>query len=337
MKKITALFCALLLVATCLVSCGVKDDAPKGMVSAYIDGEPFMLYVPEEMTPNTDSGISCAYANVPNRMMVSARYYTPSDETTLEQYLNFCAQGYADSLDSFELVSTTATVLSGVNAYRMEYTAKIDDLDYTCTQTVAFNKGDIVSLNIYVPTESVETCKGFVEMIVDEFLLCDKPEHYGDEVVDDKTPEGMKIASDNKIEYRLYVPKTWICKSDSGKSEAYYPESARSNVTMTSYSPNGEVSIADYVASCKEEYAKSLLGYALVEETETILAGKSAVSIVFTSNYDGVTYKQRQVILLYGGMFYTLTYTATAENYDLHTEDVEQIISAFTFRYFIKA
>ena len=332
MKKITALLCALVLLATCLVSCGNKDDAPKGMVSAYIDGEPFKLYVPEEMTPNTNSGISGAYANVPNRMMVTARYYTPSEETTLELYLNFCAQGYADSLDSFDLVSTTATVLSGVNAYRMEYTAKINELDYTCTQTVAFNKEDIVSLNIYVPTESLETCKEFVEKIVAEFVLCDKPEQVGDEVVDDKTPEGMKIASDDSIEYRLYVPKSWICKSDSGKSEAYYPESARSNVTMTSYSPNGEVSLSDYVAFCKEEYAKSLSGYALVEETETTLDGKSAVSIVFTSTYDGVTYKQRQVIVLYGQMFYTLTYTATAENYELHTEDVEQIISAFTFR-----
>ena len=149
MKKITALLCAMILLATSLVSCGNKDDAPKGMVSAYVAGEPFKLYVPEEMTPNTDSGISSAYANVPNRMMVTARYYTPSEETTLELYLNDCAKGYAESLDSFDLVSTTATVLSGVNAYRMEYTAIMFDIPYTCTQTVAFNKGDVVSLNMF--------------------------------------------------------------------------------------------------------------------------------------------------------------------------------------------
>ena len=333
MKKITALFCALLLLATCLVSCGKKDDAPKGMVSAYIEGEPFRLYVPEEMTPNTNSGISSAYASVPQRMVVSARYYTPSEEITLESYLNFCAQGYAESLDSFDLVSTTATVLSGVNAYRMEYTAKINDLDYTCTQTVAYNKSDIVSLNMYIPTESVETCKDFVEMIVAEFLLCEKTEHVNDEIIDDKTPEGMKIASDDSIEYRLYVPKTWICKSDSGKSEAYYPESARSNVTVTSYSPNEQMSLDTYGALCIESYKNSLSGFDLVETTLGVtMAGKDALSFAFTSNYDGVTYKQRQVIILYGEMFYTLTYTATSENYDIHIEDVEQIIAAFTFR-----
>ena len=333
MKKITALLCALLLVSTCFVSCGSNDDVPKGMVSAYIDGEPFKLYVPEEMTSNTDSGISSAYANVPNRMMVSARYYVPSEETTLELYLNYCAQGYAESLDSFDLVSTTATVLSGVNAYRMEYTAKINDLDYTCTQTVADNDGYIVSLNMYIPTESIETCKEFVEMITSEFVLCEMPVHVGDEVVDDKTPEGMKIASDDKIEYRLYVPKTWICKSDSGKSEAYYPESARSNVTVTSYSPNEQMSLDTYGALCIESYKNSLSGFDLVETTLGVtMAGKDALSFAFTTNYDGVTYKQRQVIILYGEIFYTLTYTAMIDSYDIHAEDVESIISAFAFR-----
>ena len=333
MKKIMALLCALILLATSLVSCGNKDDAPKGMVSAYMEGEPFKLYVPEEMTPNTDSGISSAYANVPERMMVTARYYTPSEETTLELYLNDCAKGYAESLDSFDLVSTTATVLSGVNAYRMEYTAKMFDIPYTCTQTVAFNKGDIVSLNMYIPTESLETVKEFCEMIVAEFVLCDKPEHIGDEIVDKNTPEGMKIASDDKIEYRLYVPKTWICKSDSGKSEAYYPESARSNVNVTSYSPNEQMTLDTYGALCIESYENSLSGFDLVETTLGVtMGGKDALSFTFTTTYDEVTYKQRQVIVLYGGIFYTLTYTATEENYDLHNDDVEKIISAFAFR-----
>ena len=333
MKKITALLCALILLATSLVSCGNNEDVPKGMVAAYIEGEPFKLYVPEEMTPNTDSGISSAYANVPNRMMVSARYYTPSEETTLELYLNDCAKGYAESLDSFDLVSTTATVLSGVNAYRMEYTAKMFDIPYTCTQTVAFNKGDIVSLNMYIPTESIETVKEFCEMIVAEFVLCDKPEHAGDEVVDDKTPEGMKIASDNKIEYRLYAPKSWICKSDSGKSEAYYPESARSNVTVASYSPNEQMTLDTYGALLIESYENSLSGFDLVETTlGSTMGGKDALDFAFTTNYDGVTYKQRQVIVLYGGIFYTFTYTATSENYDLHIDDVEKMISAFAFR-----
>jgi len=284
MKKITVLICALMLIVLPLSSCGKKDDAPEGMVSAYIEGEPFKLYVPEEMKPNTESGISSAYANVPEPMIVSARYYTPSEETTLEKYLNFCAQGYAKSLESFELVGTTATVLSGADACRMEYTVKNNGVAYTCTQTSVFNKKDIVSLSIYIPTDSLEACKEFVEKITGAFVLCDKAEAVNDEVVDDKTPEGMKIASDDSIEYRLYVPKSWICKSDSGKSEAYYPESARSNVTITSYSPNGAMTLEEYIALCKTDYEEKLEGYTFIEETDATLAGRSAKSIVFSKS-----------------------------------------------------
>ncbi len=333
MKKIVAMLCALTILLTCLVSCGDKDDAPKEMVSAYVEGEPFKLYVPEELTPNIDSGISSAYANVPERMVISARYYTPSEPMTAEEYVNFCANGYAESLDAFNITSSDATVLSGKDAYKMIYTMKRGEVDYTCTQISTLHNGDMVTLNFYIPTESVETCKNFVEKTTGAFVLCDKAEHVNDEVVDDKTPEGMKIASDDKIEYRLYVPKTWICKSDSGKSEAYYPESARSNVTVTSYSPNEVMTLDEYVDMCIENYEKSLSGYTLVAMgLDYTMAGRDAFVFTFTSTYDGVTYKQKQAIVLYGEMFYTLTYTATAENYDLHVEDVERMISAFAFR-----
>ncbi len=331
MKKIIALICAILLVLP-LAACGKKDGAPEGMISAYIEGEPFKLYVPNQMKSNTESGISSAYANVPGRMMITARYYTPSEEMTLEEYLNFCAEGYADSLEEFEISSMTATVLAGNNAHRLIYTAKLHGADYTCTQIVTKHNGDFISLNFYVPSESAEASAEVVEMTVGAFELCDKGVGENDEVVDKKTPDGMKIASDNGIEYRLYVPKTWICKSDSGKSEAYYPESGRSNVTVTSFSPSGVITLDEYLSACKKEYEEGISGYTLVEETDATMAGREAKSIVFTSTYGGVEYKQRQVIILYGQMFYTFTYTAMADNYDIHSDDVEQMISAFTFR-----
>ena len=133
----------------------------------------------------------------------------------------------------------------------MIYTMKNGDVDYTCTQISTLHNGDIVTLNFYVPTEALDTCEGFVEKTLNAFVLCEKQENLGDDVVDDKTPDGMKIASHDDIEYRLYVPKSWICKSDSGKSEAYYPESARSNVTLTSYSPSDVITLEEYISNSK--------------------------------------------------------------------------------------
>ena len=332
MKNITAIICALVLLVMPLSSCGSNDDVPNGMIAAYADGEPFKLYVPEEMTSNVQSGISGAFAYVPEKMMITARYYTPSSEMTVQEYLNYCANDYAESLGEFNMTSMDATVLAGKNAYKMIYTAKIDKVDYTCTQIVTLHNGDMVSLNFYIPTESVETCQSFFENTVKEFVLCDRPEHVGDEVIDKNTPDGMKIASDDGIEYRLYVPLSWICQSDSGKSEAYYPESERSNVNLTSYSPTKAMTLDEYMSLCKESYADSLSDYALIEESEAKMAGKDARSIVYSVKYDGVEYKIKQVCVFYSEMFYTLTYTAVADSFDLHIDDVDRMISEFTFR-----
>ena len=103
MKKIFALVLALLILCAALVSCS-GGDTPDGMKSATLAGEPFVLYVPEGFTDNTASGISSAYyASVDNTLMVSARYYTHSDaEMTLDEYMLYCADSYALSLEAFE-------------------------------------------------------------------------------------------------------------------------------------------------------------------------------------------------------------------------------------------
>ncbi|MBE6531461.1 MAG: DUF1795 domain-containing protein [Ruminococcaceae bacterium] len=333
MKKFIALVLALMLCTLLLSSCGDREEVPKGMLLASVSGEPFKLYVPEQMTVNTESGISSAFAYVPEKMIISARYFTPSADMTLAEYIDYCAQGYASSLASFELKSRDAAVLAGLDAIKMTYTAKIDDTDYTCTQISVLHKGDMVSLNFYIPTESVENHASTITSVSDVFVLCDRAEHGGDEFVDKKTPDGMKIASHKNLEYRFYVPKNWICDSESGRSEAFYSESERSNVTVTSYSPDTATSLGDYIASIKESYAASISGYELIEEKGDIfVAGRSAISLTFKANYDGVEYHIKQVVVLYSDMFYSITYTATANNFGLHIEDVDRMISVFTFR-----
>jgi len=108
MKKIISLLLVLILVGVSFASCA-DPDIPKGMKSATLEGEPFVLYVPEGFTDNTASGVSGAYyTSVENSIMVTARYYTPSDsEMDIEGYMTFCADSYALSLDGFEKTGET--------------------------------------------------------------------------------------------------------------------------------------------------------------------------------------------------------------------------------------
>jgi DNA segregation ATPase FtsK/SpoIIIE-like protein len=91
--------------------------------------------------------------------------------------------------------------------------------------------GDFVQLSFYCPsTRFEELDSDQFDAIVEEFRLCEKSEDTGDAVTDKKTPDSMKIASSDNVEYVMYVPSSWICNSESGMSEAYFDESAASYI-----------------------------------------------------------------------------------------------------------
>jgi len=332
MKKVIALALVLLI---CLgaVACR-KSDVPEGMKDVTVSGEPFILYVPENWTSNADSGISGAFRNVPEPMLVSAYYMTPSDgDLTVEAYLAACLQSAADRLSDFELVSNPeSSVLGGADAYRIEYKAERNGVDYAVTQYATKYRGDMVTLCFYVPVDSFDGVAEEVASILDVFVLREREEAHADAVTDKHTPEGMKIASGDDTEYRLYVPSAWICSSQKATGFAYYPESTRSNVSVTSYSPAEVMTAAEHWEEVREVYAEELDGFEVLSEGTYRVANRDAVDVVYRV-WDGtVCFRIRQTILVYRDMVYTVTYTAVDECFDLHAEDVDAMLDSFTFR-----
>ena len=340
MKKLISFILVLVLICTALVSC--KKDAPNGMKSVTVSGEPFILYVPEVFTTNTSSGISSAYyRSVENDILVTARYYTPADsEMTIDEYMTFCADAYAESLEEFSKTAEVAgDILYGVDARRLEYKMSDGDVKYEVTQISAKHNGDFVSLNIYTTGDGKNVYSEYITMIVENFILAEKSEKGAEAFIDKNTPDGMKIASNDIVEYRFYVPTIWVCDAESGVSEAYYPESEKTNVTVTSYSPSTEetgMTLSKYVEKCIAEYKTTLKGFS---ETVTVTSGltvvdKPAESIEFSAEYDGAVYKLRQVVFYASefNLYYTFTYTATEAKYDEHMADFDAMLSAFAFR-----
>lgn len=333
-KKISALALALLLLTLSLVGCGTTDSQiPEGMQAAHLAGEPFRLYVPEGWSLNDAAGVSGAYSFATERVIANARYHRPDDpELTPEEYLLRCAEGYATSMDDFEFVSLEADLLGGEPAECLVYTATVNDVAYTCTQYTTLYDGLMISLYLYTPTDSKELTAESFEQIRANFAFDSLSESEHEPLVDDNTPDGMQIASGQDAAHRLYVPNTWICDPESGRSVAYYPESGRPNVSITLYSPNESMTPEDYFDLCAERYEDDLLGYELLSEDDCRMAGRSAKDYTYTASYDGVDYKLRQVIFSDGTVIYSLTYTALADRFDAHAEDVEAMIEAFTFR-----
>lgn len=333
LKKILALSLALLMLL-CAVSCNKKNsDVPEDMKSATLPGEPFILYVPVSWSVNTGSGVSGAYVSPNDKIMVSARYFTPADPAmTAGDYVTLCAEGYK-AKEGFAITERISAVLGGKDAVKLTYTVTDNGKTMTCFQLTALHNGDMISLHGYCPTELWEVRKEEFDKIATEFRFCDKTDPQGEVLTDKNTPEGFEIASADHIEYRLYVPTAWICNAESGISEAYYPESGKSNVTVTSYTPSESISVQDYFARCEEEYRASLPSYErLAGPAERTVSGRTAYTYVYRSVTDGVEFRIMQTLFAYNEMIYSFTYTALAENYDMHMGDVEAMLNAFTFR-----
>ncbi len=334
MKKILAMALVIIVICLCAVSCK-KDGAPDGMIAAHKEGEPFLLYVPEGWTVDITGGVSGAYYAPADKIIVTARYYTPSrSDMTLDEYVTYVADSYLATLTDFNLTSRTNDVLGGSDARRITYTMTEDGVGYSAIQISAAHKGDMVSLNFYATGNALNDHADGVNDIISNFTLCDKAENTGDCVTDKKTPEGMKIASSDALEYRFYVPLSWICSTKSATTEAYYPESERTNVNVSSYSPDTQMTLAEFADTVRASNAEDLEDYELLSSGELLVAGKNAISDTFSADYDGQTVKLRQVMLYsqQSGLFYIITYTATDARFDEHMADFDAMLAGFTFR-----
>ena len=332
-KRIIAicLLCALCILA---VSCKKDDGAPDGMKSVTVAGEPFILYVPDSWIENESSGISSAYYISTSTILVTARYETVSDDAiTLQSYMEQCAEKYGESLENFNGIELVPSVLGGKDALNMKYTmTNANGKTLICRQVTARQGEDFVSLNFYCEEELFEANNEQFEEILAAFVLCEKVV-INDELVDGKTPDGMKIASSDNVEYRFYVPKTWVCSSESLRSEAYFPESGKPNVTVTSYADSAIDSADKYFALAEAEYKKTLSGYELISKEDAgIVGNRYATNYTYKAVYDGVEFRIRQTIFVFASTVYTITYTSLADSFDSHIDDVNKMLEVFEFR-----
>ena len=335
-KKIMAITLALIICILALVSCATDtEEIPDGMKPAYLTGEPFRLYIPEGWADNTRSGISGGYATRYVGVSVSARYDTSiSAETDITTYLEACSESYALTLTEYAKIDITDALLGGKDARRLTYTAKDDDgVPMTCTQISAKDaNGIMVSFYTYCPTEFVDAVSEELDSIRANFVITDSaPTVPNDAVTDKKTPAGMKIASDKNAAYKLYVPMSWICEAENGRSEAHVAEDG-SNILVTLYRPDVSMRVEDYFNLCADEYQKGLVGYEFIGSADRTVASRSAKSYTYSAQYGNAKYRIMQTVFCDGQIMYSITYTALDENFDAHMADVEQILNSFTFR-----
>ena len=166
-----------------------------------------------------------------------------------------------------------------------------------------------------------------------------------DNVTDESTPEGMKLATCAGEDFRLYVPTAWNENIDYGISGAYYNLTTQSTVSAKKYpiTPDMQAAMDAHadVGNIQwfwETYCLAAVkGYAFgnnveqkEEPTDTVLAKLNAKQYHYTATVSGALTEFLQVVGQSGSAFYVLSFSVDETLYAPLLNDMQKIIANFT-------
>ena len=188
-------------------------------------------------------------------------------------------------------------------------------------------------------------------------LLLTLPVLSGCSEQDPNAPDGFKTASNDKMEYALFVPESWIVDTaeDSMMLSARASEYISTNISMISYTnedyevktdENGkELSpVPEYWNDYKKDLEKLFDSdeegkstFVLNEDSSgktTIIGSESlkkntatGYTYVYSGTLGGVELQYMQVIIYQKNTFYLFTYTSIPDQYEEYLDEIEEILS----------
>ena len=343
LTRLCALLLTILTLTAIMCACSPKDDkVPENMQHATIAGSDYRLFLPIDWNLLTDTGISGGYASMQNKVAIYVKVYdNPQGLSVQEFWTNKHQQTLADVFsdgESIEHSESNGTTLGECDAYYYTYQGTRDMVTYTGIETLCAKDGKIYVLSFCARQDLYEGYLNVFDTVKTNFLFSDTPfvpeEPISTVDPDAEAPAGMQLASNDDVAYRFYVPESWVLDTKLTTSSAYVSESDRSNVNVTVYMPEVDhiETVDDYWVTCLEQLKKGMDITSEIKDTKISLDGCRGKIYEYTAVIDGKTYCFAQAITSYRGMIYTITYTATPEQYDTHRDTYQDILAAFDFR-----
>lgn len=144
-------------------------------------------------------------------------------------------------------------------------------------------------------------------------------------------PDGFKLASNKVSDFYFFVPTNWVVNMSTGVASAYYSETDKTNVSMTSYKLSEAMTAEQYWEKTKTEYSSLFSEMSEAEVKTTTLGELEAKQYTYTAKAGTHDFKIMQIFCPKGETMYVFTYTATPEKFEEHYEKVGLIIANFRF------
>ena len=147
-------------------------------------------------------------------------------------------------------------------------------------------------------------------------------------------PDGMIRASTEADSFDFFVPKAWTVNNGTGTASAYYSSSDKSNVSFVAILEDTDMADFDgYLDKADKSFSSVLTGYSGISEKKNVkLCGADAISFEYSATSDGTEYRFLQAVTFKGHSFYVFTYTAKADVFESHLDDVATIMENVRFK-----
>ena len=356
-KRLAAFLLVGVLLAAALSACTKKENAaPDGMMIASAAGADYMLYVPTTWNLNTYYGVSGAYRDAGTQSTVSVQKYASDsfsfaagENRNALSWERVCLPQIQSRALGGEVTPVTGDThaasfyLGGFPAEYRHVTALVsygeeERKTLHFVYVIAERNGNFYVLSFAGTNESYDLCKDDLDKILAEFTFTDTLYQPAKDVWEPakvkEVPAGMKIASSDEVAYRFFAPEDWKVDTNQRIFAAVEPTD-RSNVSMTAYLPAESGMSVDEFHQMTVDLMATASGegaYVAVAEQEGRLGGIAAKDYEFRYTVGGVSYHYRQLVAIYRGMFYTMTYTATEEHFAEHLGQLEKMAAELIFR-----
>lgn len=143
--------------------------------------------------------------------------------------------------------------------------------------------------------------------------------------------DGFEIAGGENVDYTFEYPSSWLKTRDDGMI-AVKSDSSPVSISVTSFRPTEEIANAnEYFELYRENFETTLGNYSEISDEEVSLDNEKAKKISYTATVMGDTYRFASVICVHNKSVYTITYTASEEDYEAHAPTLAHVIQTFRF------
>ena len=366
MKKFIALILAMVICLISLSGCNKKDDnVPDGLQIGYESlDDGYIFYVPENWAVVNGGDVAAAKVSVINNTSVTfAKGEMPKEEIPLyfEESLKDFPAVIKDTMNILQRDKECTFGNANGKAYKYIYTYRYEERDYCCMQ-ILLTHGNGFYIFTYTsygnPEDSGSTYSQYlssVQLAIDSFKFTESAEKAP--INYEKDADGYNMVSDPTLAgYSLYLPADYEVIYSSGFVKAKISDSA--NISISKATQTG-VGIMDYLKIRKDDLSKIVTEFmdikislatdvnteseiyknwsfdVMPEKDENLCFGNlennSILSYEYTYTFNGNIYHVYQVMGVdrYNG--YVFTYTALDSEYEMHIEEIKNILKKVSF------